>query len=282
MSRDDLATSFISKSMQAAREFTGPAWRLSQNPFVTMGANDSSYQGLQKKLVKKISWVATSALLALAATIFVSTSCSKTLSASPTISASDIEGITAQAEKGDAEAQKRLGTAYSKGQGVKQDYQQASKWYRRAADQGNAAAQTALGELYEAGQGVPHDDVQAGDWYRRAAEQGYSGAQYNLAALYAVGKGVPMSNSEALKWYLQAAGQGDPLAQYNVGMRYMEARGVKQDPAIAYKWLSLAAAQRLPDAAQALETLKSRLSSEQLAKGRELVKQFKLAGATNR
>jgi TPR repeat protein len=208
--------------------------------------------------------------------------CSNQAPAPPTVSPEQIPAITAKAEKGDAEAQKTLGMAYAKGEGVQQDYRQAAKWYEQAAGQSNSVAQAALGELYEAGQGVPRDDVKAAEWYRRAAEQGYASAQYNLAALYAVGRGVPLNNTEALKWYLQAANQGDSLAQYNVGMRYFEGHGVKPDPVQAYKWLSLSAAQKLPDAARALSTLKYRISSEDLAKGRDLIRGFKLVGTTNR
>ena len=196
--------------------------------------------------------------------------------APPPLSAAQIADFTAKAEKGDAQAQRNLGAAYAKGDGVKQDYHQAAEWYQKAAQQGDAQAQLAMGELCEAGQGVKRDAAQAATWYRRAAEQGLAGAQYDLAALYAVGTGVPLNNAEALKWYLQAANQGDPLAQYNVGMRYLEGHGVRADPVIAFKWLSLASAQHLPDAAGALATAKSRLSSEQLAKGRELVQGFQM------
>ena len=119
-------------------------------------------------------------------------------------------------------------------------------------------------------------------WYLEAAKQGYAPAQYNLAALYAVGRGVTLNNAEALKWYLQAANQGDSLAQYNVGMRYFEGHGVKPDPVLAYKWLSLSAAQKLPDAGRALSTLKDRISSEDLAKAKSLIRDFKVVGATNR
>jgi TPR repeat protein len=193
----------------------------------------------------------------------------------PKLSSQDLPALIARAETNDVSALTTLGAAYLSGNGVKQDYKQAAAWYQRAAAQGSAVAQSTLGELFEAGRGVTQDNAQAAMWYRRAAEQGLAGAQYNLAALYAVGRGVPLDNREALKWYLQAASQGDSLAQYNVGMRYSEGHGIAPDPAVAYQWLSLAAAQGLPDAAQALAALKSRISSEQLARGRELLKQFK-------
>ena len=42
------------------------------------------------------------------------------------------------AEQGIAEAQSNLGLMYSDGLGVKQDYTEAAKWFRKAAEQGLA------------------------------------------------------------------------------------------------------------------------------------------------
>jgi len=184
----------------------------------------------------------------------------------------DLEGTRAKADSGDAEAQKSLGSIYAKGQGVKQSYAEAAKWYRQAADQGHAGAQAALGELYEAGQGVPCDDAEAARWYRRAAEQGDVGGQYYLAVLYVMGKGVPRDIAEAVKWYRRAADQGNALAQYNLGMRYFVGDGVPQDLIEAYAWLSLASAQGLEDAAKACDELKRKMTREQIAEGQRRAK----------
>ena len=186
----------------------------------------------------------------------------------------DLEGTRAKAERGDAEAQKQLGSIYAKGQGVAQSYAEAAKWYRQAADQGHAGAQTALGELYEAGQGVPCDEAEAARWYRRAAEQGHVVGQYCLAVLYVLGKGVPRDIAEAVKWYRQAADQGNALAQYNLGMRHNEGDGVPQDRVEAYKWLRLASAQGLPDAAKAGDELKRSMTREQIAEGQRRADAF--------
>ena len=186
----------------------------------------------------------------------------------------DLEGIRAKAESGDAQAQMKLGSIYARGQGVKQSYAEAAKWYRKAADQGHARAQTALGELYEAGQGVPCDEAEAARWYRRGAEQGDVVGQYSLAVLYVMGKGVPKDIAEAVKWYRQAADQGNALAQYNLGRRHKEGDGVPQDPVEAYKWLRLAAAQGLPDAAQAGDELKRSMTREQIAEGQRRADAF--------
>jgi hypothetical protein len=50
---------------------------------------------------------------------------------------------------------------YDKGQGVKQDYNQAVNWYHKAADQGYAKAQDNLSIMYYEGLGVKQDFVKA-------------------------------------------------------------------------------------------------------------------------
>lgn len=186
----------------------------------------------------------------------------------------DLAALKSKAESGDADARYRLGLAYVKGQGVKEDYTEAAKWYRLAADQGNAAAQNALGELCEAGRGVAQSDADAAKWFRLAAEQGHISAQYSLAVLFAVGKGVTKDDAEAVKWYLKAAERGDSLAQYNIGKRFVEGRGVKQDLAQAFKWLSLAKADGVSDAAAALEQIRTTMTREQMADGKRLLTEF--------
>ena len=49
------------------------------------------------------------------------------------------------ANKDDAGAQYILGKMFEEGEGVKQDYKQAIKWYRLAVKQGHGMAQSALG-----------------------------------------------------------------------------------------------------------------------------------------
>lgn len=57
------------------------------------------------------------------------------------------------AEKGDADAQHKLGNVYYWGQGSPVDYAEAVNWFSKAAAQGHAGAQTDLGICYELGQG---------------------------------------------------------------------------------------------------------------------------------
>jgi TPR repeat protein len=46
---------------------------------------------------------------------------------------------------------------YESGHGVRQDYAEAVRWYRKAADQGDLLAQAKLGTIHELDRGVPED-----------------------------------------------------------------------------------------------------------------------------
>lgn len=109
--------------------------------------------------------------------------------------------IRLNAEQGDAKAQYDLGHIYYHGEGVRQDYAQAARWYHKAADQGYAKAQYGLGYMYSHAQGVPQDFAAAVRWYQKAADQGVTKAQVNLAAAYYHGEGVPQDYAEAVRLY---------------------------------------------------------------------------------
>ena len=70
------------------------------------------------------------------------------------------------------------------------DFQNAAKYYRKAAERGHAMAQKNLGNCYLDGKGVEKDPAEAVKWYRKAAEQGLAMAQTNLGVCYANGEGV--------------------------------------------------------------------------------------------
>ena len=106
-----------------------------------------------------------------------------------------------------------LGTMYYKGNGVKQDYAEAAKWYRLAADQGLAKAQHMLGVMYDSGNGMPPDYAKALSWYRVAADQAYAPAEFELGNQYAAGKGVPQNYTEAYIWFSLAAASGHEKAR---------------------------------------------------------------------
>jgi TPR repeat protein len=143
-----------------------------------------------------------------------------------------------------ADAQKTLGDAYAKGEGVAQNDRIAVDWYRKAALQGLASAQSALGGMLFNGRGARRDAKEAAVWIRKAAEQGYAVAQFNLGALYLDGRGVAYDPNQGIVWQRRAAEQGLRIAQYALGRHYYNAnRFTGVDEASGSVWYMKAADQ---------------------------------------
>jgi TPR repeat protein len=172
------------------------------------------------------------------------------------------------AERGDAEAQDKLGHLYSEGKGVPQDKILAAVWWRKAADQGNANAQSSLGLAYINGDGVPNDFGEAAFWLRKSAEQGDASGQARLSLLYEAGWGVPQDYAQAAAWTQKAAEQGDASAQGHLGDLYLNGQGVPQSSILAEFWYGKAASQGGTDAQNALEQLKSKLAANEAERQR--------------
>ncbi|MBS0318960.1 MAG: sel1 repeat family protein [Proteobacteria bacterium] len=153
------------------------------------------------------------------------------------------------AEKGDAEAQYRIGRMYEFGAGYPKDMAQAIAWYTKAGNQGHADAQQELGVIYALGDGVPKNDKLAATWFDRAADLGNATAQYNLGLMYAKGTGVPLDNAQAVGWWRKAAQQGEPNAQFKLGVAYQNGEGVAANPVLAYANYAVAARNGYKDAA---------------------------------
>jgi hypothetical protein len=150
-----------------------------------------------------------------------------------------IMDIHKAAEQGDANSQCELGEMYQEGEGVKQSYAEAAKWYRKAAEQGHENAQYNLGLMYQEGGGVTRNDTEATKWFLKAAEQGHENAQYNVGFMYITGKGVPRDDAEAARWFRMAAVQGNAEAQRKMGLMYEQGIGVEQDDEEAEEWFRL-------------------------------------------
>ena len=84
----------------------------------------------------------------------------------------NLEEIILKADYGDSEAQKNLANMYYNGKGVKQDYLEAFKWYKKSAEQDNSTAQYNLAIMYLKGQGVEKDKEEAIKWLQKSADQG--------------------------------------------------------------------------------------------------------------
>jgi TPR repeat protein len=185
-----------------------------------------------------------------------------------------VEGIQGRAEQGDAAAQGRLGFMYATGKGAVQDFNEATKWYSKAAAAGSADGQFNLGLMYSRGEGVAADSNEAVKWYAKAAEQGYAPAQYNLALKYAKGDGTTQDYKEAGKWYMAAAKQGYAAAQYNLATMYVSGHGVAEDYVEAYKWMLIAERGGSKMAAAKKDVLRGQLTPSQIIEGERLAQEF--------
>ena len=125
----------------------------------------------------------------------------------------------------------------------------------RLAEDKNPFAQCILGLMYEYGDGVKQDYEKAVKWYREAAEQGYRSGQNNLGMMYQLGAGVAFNSREAIKYIRKAAEQGDSIAQYNLGFMYEYQFGIKEDKKEAIKWYRKSAKQGHTMAKEALKKL---------------------------
>jgi len=113
----------------------------------------------------------------------------------------DIANWNASDLEKDAMAEFRFGNQYHDGNGTKQNYAEAAKWYRKAAEQNVIPAEIALGIAYERGEGVTQDYAEAAKWYRKAALQGDGDAQKFIGLLYERGAGVSKDPVQAYAWY---------------------------------------------------------------------------------
>ena len=106
------------------------------------------------------------------------------------------------------------------------------------AERGDPEAQLKVGEMYVAGRDIPQNDEVAFAWYRQAAEQGVAAAQFNVGLMYSTGRGVPRDEAEAVTWYQPAAAQGLAEAQVNLGVIFAAGQVVVSDLVTAYIYFS--------------------------------------------
>jgi TPR repeat protein len=123
-----------------------------------------------------------------------------------------------------------------------QNFDEAVRWFRKAADLGFPEAQYMLGSVYDGdyGKGVEKDSAEAVRWYRLAADQGDADAQRALAANYLLGQGVEKDIPIGLGWYRKAAESGDIAAKIMLGGIYANSEFVPNDTAEAVVWYSSA------------------------------------------
>lgn len=124
-----------------------------------------------------------------------------------------VDAVRRQADRGSAEAQFLVGTAFDEGLGVAEDPAAAIPWFEKAAAQGHTLAAHNLGNAFAAGRGVTADAAAAVRHWLKAGEQGDAVVQLRLGEAYERGTGVPRDLAQARRWYADAAGRGNAQAK---------------------------------------------------------------------
>jgi localization factor PodJL len=182
--------------------------------------------------------------------------------------------LRAAALRGDPAAAYEVGVRFAEGKGVAPNFDEAAKWYDRAARAGVVPAIFRLGTLYEKGLSVTKDVDIARRYYMQAAERGNAKAMHNLAVLDADGGGNGANYKNAVQWFRKAADRGVADSQYNLGILYARGIGVEQNLAESFKWFSLAAAQRDTDAGHKRDDIAKRLDVQSLAAAKLAIQTF--------
>ncbi|NOY44118.1 MAG: sel1 repeat family protein [Deltaproteobacteria bacterium] len=126
------------------------------------------------------------------------------------------EALRAAAERGDPQAQHRLGLELLqtfREEGDPAVLAEAVHMLKEAAGRGNPRSQLVLGALYENGRGVIQDFKEAADWYRRAAENGEAEAMLRLGLMAEAGRGMGRDLVESYVWLNLAAARGATEAE---------------------------------------------------------------------
>jgi len=149
------------------------------------------------------------------------------------------EWLHASASNGNFEAQRRVAWMYENAEGVDRNLNEAVNWYRRAAGRGNAKAQLRMGKYYLSGKVVTRNDDKAIQWIKSAAQLGEQEAQHLLGSIHS----SMSNNKEAVRWQRKSAEQGYKHAQYALGGHLEMGWGVSIDYGAAAKWYLKAAEQ---------------------------------------
>ena len=96
-------------------------------------------------------------------------------------------------------------------------YQEALSYFMKPDAANNPATMNRIGYMYKKGLGIKENPEEAYKWYRNAAEAGFAAAQFNLGLMYQHGKPIPENMNEAIQWFRKAADQNYPDAEMKMG-----------------------------------------------------------------
>lgn len=146
------------------------------------------------------------------------------------------------------------------------DYTKAFQIFKTLSESGDNQAQYDLSLMYLQGIGTPKNIEQGWVWMNRAAEKGNIQAMLELGVRYQKSPHLANSEEMAFLWFEKAAMAGSAAGQYNLAHLYEDGNPMPADLVRAYVWMTLSNKSGNPVAQSEAKVLKSKLSSEELAK----------------
>ena len=146
--------------------------------------------------------------------------------------------------KNNSEAQYLVARMYYNGEGVRENYVMARKWYLIAARNNNVNAQKMLASMFWVGVGVKRNTKRAFFWFSRLANQGNKYGEYMLGVYYtqlAAREKKPKFYKKMLYWLKRSAGQNYAPALYLLSTSYYNGVGTKIDDVSAFKYMKRSA-----------------------------------------
>ena len=162
----------------------------------------------------------------------------------------------------DATSRYKLGLCYTFGKGVKQDHDEAIKWFHKAIQEdthdfdGSFGAYIMLGYYFQEGlTGKEPDRKAAIEWYEKAIAEGAPQTRElppavanNLAVLYLKDDADEIDSDRIFELLEKAVAKDAAIAQINMGLFLEYGCGLPVNPASAFMWYSKAANQENPTA----------------------------------
>ncbi len=128
--------------------------------------------------------------------------------------------------------------------------------FHRLAEGGMVSAMHSIAHTHLYGiAGIKQDHDEAFRWFTRAANGGCPQGMYHLGMCSAKGYGTPVNPELSFQWYKKSADRGDEDAMYELGLCHERGFGTPQDPEKAKRCYRSAAAEGQKQAAERLREL---------------------------
>ena len=135
---------------------------------------------------------------------------------------------------------------------------------KQRAEKGDPEAELKMGLRHTSmARGFKNDHI-AVHWFEKAAQHNQVEGQYRYGLALLNGQGIVQDYKTAFYWLEKAARQGHPLAQSTLGDMYYSGIAINKDIERAYLWFNLAAAQGVESVAKSRDIVVKLLNPNQI------------------